>query len=172
MQLPTEKDNLFVVVRDLEGKITNISGGFDDTKVRCVMRLLALILMLFVVVINIGERRSNRFFDSLSAEQHLITTNECRMCWLRRSELAGLDLRSAVLEGAELSGTDLNSTNLQGANLRFVRMRRADLTTVASLMGADLSYADLTESNIPHAVLKTAVLCNTILPNGEVSRCW
>jgi uncharacterized protein YjbI with pentapeptide repeats len=50
-------------------------------------------------------------------------------------------------------------------------MRRADLTTVSSLQGADLSHADLRESNIPGAVLKTAVLCNTWMPNGELSRC-
>jgi len=154
--------------------MSNIFSNFDDVVIEWAevcLNLWALILVMLVVFLNPAGKRDERFFNTESAEQHLKTTKECRMCWLRRSELSGLDLRSAILEGAELSGTDLNAANLADANLRFARMRRADLATVVSLQGADLSYADLRESNVLSAVLKTAVLCNTILPSGEVSPC-
>ena len=135
------------------------------------MRFWKFITIVCLIAVNAGQERLERFYSTVSAESYLKQNKECRMCWLRRSELSNLDLKHADLEAAELSGTDLNATNLENANMRSVRMRRADLTTVVSLRGADLSNADLLESNVHDHVLNLAILCDTILPNGQLSGC-
>ena len=109
-----------------------------------------------------------RFQNVTVAEDFLKKNNECRECFLKRSELSGLNLTGSDLEGANLQGTDLSSSDLTGANLRGAILRRADLSSVRSLKGADLTGADLTEANIKESDLEGAILCHTVLPNGSL----
>jgi uncharacterized protein YjbI with pentapeptide repeats len=135
------------------------------------MVVLIKLLILFGLVSFSGDGREARYLVAKVAEGHLRAHKSCDGCWLRRSELANLDLSSASLNRAELQGTDLSSTNLAHAKLKGANLKRADLSTVVSLAGADLSGANLLEANVLDEVLYSAKLCEAILPNGTRFKC-
>lgn len=145
------------------------NGLLEEVQVNCFN--LAIVFFAFVVGGISADRRSTRFHLVKAAERHLQNTRECQGCWLRRSELAQLNLKGARLEKADLQGTDLSETDLSGAKLNGANLRRADLSIVASLKGADLSGADLRGANVKESDLLSAILCGTILPDGRPSEC-
>lgn len=83
---------------------------------------------------------------------------------LNLADLQGANLEGANLEGANLQGSNLEEANLSGANLRganlqrttiyFANLRNADLT------GANLSFADIEGTNITGAILTNAITAN------------
>lgn len=117
---------------------------------------------------DLGQGSPETFKNVDEAENFLKKNLECRGCNLKRSELSGLNLTGADLEGAVLQGSDFSSSDLTDANLRGVNLRRADLSSVISLRGADLTGADLTEANVKEKDLEGAILCQTVLPSGQL----
>lgn len=95
---------------------------------------------LFVVLCVVGAAialESWQAFRSQQQVKHLLATNECRGC----------NLKKANLQGMNLEGVDLEEANLSGANLRNTRLGRAKLAGVnlenANLEGADLGCVAL-----------------------------
>jgi uncharacterized protein YjbI with pentapeptide repeats len=102
-------------------------------------------------------------------------------------DLAGVDLRRAVLHDAHLEGANLTRAHLEGAylvrvhldgaflisahlviaNLRDVHLKDADLTR-ADLKGANLRGADLEGANFRHADLKSATFVNADLKGANL----
>jgi uncharacterized protein YjbI with pentapeptide repeats len=88
-------------------------------------------------------------------------------------DLAGLDLSGVCLVGYELKGLNLHKadlskaqlarTNFAGTNLQEVNLTEARLGNTY-LLDATLKGAIVTEGQ-----LEQAVLCRTVLPNGQVS---
>lgn len=133
--------------------------------------ILKFLFLLGLFFSFAGDGREARFLIVNIAEGHLKAHKTCDGCWLRRSELAHLDLSSASLKHADLQGTDLSSSNLANASLQGANLKRADLSTVLSLAGADLSGANLLEANVRDEVLYSAKLCGATLPNGTRFEC-
>ena len=71
-------------------------------------------------------------------------TGDCVGCDLKNSDLGGLNLKGANLEGASLKG--------------------------AILIGTDLSYSNLLKANLSSAFIRSTNLCNTVMPDGLVSK--
>lgn len=102
---------------------------------------------------------------------------------LRRNDLSSADLSNAKLSGADLSSSILINTKLRHANLNGAILSGADFSDAdlrgADLRGAILSNVKLYESILGEANLKgvkisnddinNAFLCNTIMPDGNVS---
>jgi Pentapeptide repeats (8 copies) len=104
-----------------------------------------------------------------------------------RLDLAGVDLRKAVLYDAHLEGANLGRAHLEGANLgnarlegaflarahlegaylHDVHLKDADLTR-ADLKGANLHGADLEGANLRHAELKSATFVNADLKGANL----
>ena len=70
--------------------------------------------------------------------------------------------RRCNLEQVDLQGAQLKGVNLGGANLR-----KADLT-LTNLESANLGGADLRGANLDRAFMNEAILCNTIMPDGQI----
>lgn len=92
--------------------------------------------------------------------------------------LAGIDLRSAVLVDADLSSADLSSANLfyaflSGADLGEANLSHANLTgatlDVTTLREADLSYADLTYADLADALIIGADLTGANLNHANLT---
>lgn len=96
---------------------------------------------------------------------------------VKGGQCPGCDLWGVNLENAQLP-----SANLRGANLKDSDLRRANLTN-ADFVGSDLSDSDLRgtvflNADLSNANLKGAhtlgtkfngaILCNTIMPDGQV----
>jgi uncharacterized protein YjbI with pentapeptide repeats len=145
------------------------NGLLEEVQVKCFN--WSIVVLALVVCGMSADRRSPRFHLTKAAERHLQSTRECQGCWLRRSELAQLNLRGARLEKADLQGTDLSETDLSEAKLNGANLKRADLSIVVSLKGADLSGADLRGANVKESDLLSAILCGAILPDGRPSGC-
>ncbi|HEX6753660.1 MAG TPA: pentapeptide repeat-containing protein [Solirubrobacterales bacterium] len=81
-------------------------------------------------------------------------------------QLAGVDLREAVLPGVDLSRADLTGALLEGANLSAAALGRSRLLGTdlrrADLRGADLREADLRNTDLRGAVIDHARLQNAI----------
>jgi serine/threonine protein kinase len=102
---------------------------------------------------------------------------------LTGAQLANAKMKSANLSHADLTGVNLNAAELANAIIQFANFQDAQLIQAnfdsADLQGTDFSKAQLKESsfwkaNLKDAViqpeqLKTIILCETILPNGEMS---
>jgi uncharacterized protein YjbI with pentapeptide repeats len=104
-----------------------------------------------------------------------------------RLDLAGVDLRRAVLHDAHLEGANLVRAHLEGAylvnvhldgaflisahlvvaNLHDVHLKDADLTR-ADLKGANLRDAGLQGANFSHADLKSAMFVNADLEGANL----
>src|ERR1700724_3099865 len=67
-------------------------------------------------------------------------------------QLAGIDLREAILRGTTFIDSNLSGANLSGADLTDSDLRNGNL------MGADLSGADLTGARFQFALLGGAYL--------------
>ena len=90
--------------------------------------------------------------------------------YLPYSELAGIDLGSAVLERTNLESSNLICANLRDANLRKANLSHTDLSGAkltraslsdscmrrADLFGADLTKAKLNEANLTNSNLRQA----------------
>jgi hypothetical protein len=78
------------------------------------------------------------------------------------SDLAGADLRGAVLDGADLRAADMSHALLDGS-----RLGKADLRAV-KLFGADLGGAFLDAADLRHADLRMADLRNASLRGARL----
>lgn len=87
---------------------------------------------------------------------------------LSQADLCWSDLQNAQLMGAKLQGANLKGAKLQGANLMGAKLAGADLRSL-TLQGVQLQGADLTRARLPESGLAGALLCKTILPDGQVS---
>jgi uncharacterized protein YjbI with pentapeptide repeats len=74
-------------------------------------------------------------------------TGVCRRCNLERVDLQGAQLKGVNLGGTNLRNSDLTLTNLESANL---------------------GGADLRGANLDRAFMNEAILCNTIMPDGNI----
>ena len=98
---------------------------------------------------------------------------------MQEAQLAGIDLRGAVLEEARLDSADLSYATLTGANFSSANLDKADLTggvqaqaanfLVASLHGADLTGAQLQLADFTSAQMQGAMLSHAHL-NGASLR--
>lgn len=93
--------------------------------------------------------------------------------FLIKASLVGASLKSALLRCAFLSGANLQAADLRGAHLFRASLVNADLRA-ADLRGASLEYADLRGASLAKALtgndqFRSAILCETVLPNGETA---
>ncbi|TCO80315.1 uncharacterized protein YjbI with pentapeptide repeats [Plasticicumulans lactativorans] len=92
---------------------------------------------------------------------------------LRFANLAGRDLREAVLIGTNLERSNLQSTRLAGAdmtrcNLAYAELQSADLEG-ANLAGATIEGADLTGARLDHCILEGVNFESSILRTASLT---
>lgn len=89
------------------------------------------------------------------------------------SGLQAANLYAAKFDEANLYESDLREANLFKTDLRNANLYRADLTGAnlfgADLAGANLFGANLTGANVIKANVEEALLCNTTMPDGNLS---
>lgn len=121
---------------------------------------------------------------ALSDSTELSDTGSCPGCDLTEAAFAGQSLVGANLIGATLEDSDFSTTDLFLAQLDEARADRinprdASLKAAtfvgaslrnADFRGADLSGARLKDADITNARFDGAILCNTVMPEGELSR--
>ena len=74
--------------------------------------------------------------------------------------------RKNLFQGADLSGATLTQANLLDANLTNAKLVNTEMT--AAIIGvANLSGADLTGANLRGVNRSRAILCHTIMPDGD-----
>jgi uncharacterized protein YjbI with pentapeptide repeats len=108
-----------------------------------------------------------RFTSVEEAQAHLLRTKECQGCDLSKAELSSADLAGANLKDAVLQGCDLTRANLAGATFEGAKMKRCDLSTAANLNGANFKRADLTLANLTGSDTQSANFCEATLPDGS-----
>ncbi len=84
-----------------------------------------------------------------------------------RATLTGAKFDSADLTRADLGGALLADVSLEGANLEGANLNGADLSG-AALRGANLKDAKLLGTKVSASELERAILCNTLMPNGQI----
>ncbi len=80
---------------------------------------------------------------------------------------AGADLSGVNLTGAGLNRADLTDTDLSGANLFAADLKGATLNHT-DLGRASLYRADLTGATVQKTSFSTALLCETVMPDGQL----
>jgi uncharacterized protein YjbI with pentapeptide repeats len=145
-----------------------------------------------------GANLSNAYFGKANLSVADLSEANLSEANLSRADLSKAKLLGAKLNGIDLSMADLSEANLFGAKLIGAKLSKSKFIG-ANLIGADLSKADLSEANLSRAqliaskligadlsnanlyeaetlskvqlklVLDQAKLCNTTLPDGEVS---
>ena len=145
--------------------------------------LIAFSLFAWVIAI-IVSRMSHQ-----ASIRHLLETNQCPKCDLRKADLKqtnlknanlwGANLAGANLEGADLTNIKLGYANLANANLSGAKLGNADLRGTfltsaelenADLGGAKLGYAHLGRANLTGANLTATNLWNAKLRNANLQR--
>jgi uncharacterized protein YjbI with pentapeptide repeats len=87
----------------------------------------------------------------------------------QRLNLAGTDLRLALLPGAHLEGVQLSLAHLESSRLQGAWLRDADLSG-ACLTDADLANAVMANADLAGAVLKDATLCGVNLVDAKLMK--
>jgi hypothetical protein len=153
------------------GEITAPGPPFSNRPARWWSRAWPMLLLAFVIIAFFALMAAERLGTAdkpLSLSSRVLTTEdlagkELRGAILVRSRLDGLDLsnrdlRSAVLVQASLRGALLVHADLRGADLANADLRSADLTH------ADLAGADLTGACLAGTVLAQAVVAGALMP--------
>jgi len=121
---------------------------------------------------------------ALSDPTELSETGSCPGCDLSKAgfadqALVGANLTGAILEDGDFSTSNLFLAQLDDARADRVNFRNASLKATtfvgaslrgADFRGADLSGARLKDADITDARFDGAILCNTVMPDGELSR--
>ena len=143
-----------------------------------------LLASILAAALSLDDRSDVKGADCLAAAAPGVNWSSCGK---DAAQLAGVDLRGALLNGtrvrdADFKGARLTNANLAyadfgastlayadlvGASLKGATLKGADLGS-ADLTGADLSYADLTGARLGGARLDGAVLDNAIWNDGRV----
>lgn len=89
---------------------------------------------------------------------------------LREANLAGSNLENTILEQADLTGADLRGALMKDADLERASMDSADLRGV-NLIGADLQYASLRHARLERSTLIGANLRGANLEGASLERC-
>jgi len=92
---------------------------------------------------------------------------QCPGCDLWGINLEGAELPNANLSGANLKDSDLRNANLKDSDLRNANLSDSDLRG-AVFLNADLSNANLSGAHIHGTEFQGAILCNTVMPEGQV----
>jgi uncharacterized protein YjbI with pentapeptide repeats len=82
------------------------------------------------------------------------------------ADAPGTNFAGAVAVGAVFTGANLSGADFDHARLRGTTFQRANLAS-AVMTFADLSDANLSGANDAGLSLRAAILCNTIMPNGN-----
>jgi uncharacterized protein YjbI with pentapeptide repeats len=77
-------------------------------------------------------------------------------------------MQGMILENASFENGVLSFVNFSGANLRNANFHNA-LLTGAIFSSSDLTGANFSLAYLEREQLSQAILCNTTLPNGEIS---
>ncbi|MCG2784920.1 MAG: pentapeptide repeat-containing protein [Anaerolineae bacterium] len=110
----------------------------------------------------IREMRSPDNGIALRAVEELRAYN-----WLFDGSLKGVSLRKANLAGCNLKGAVLDSADFTGANLKNASFRDASMET-AILSGANLEGAFLRGAKLHQAIISGAILKNAILISADL----
>ncbi|MFL9458944.1 pentapeptide repeat-containing protein [Tolypothrix bouteillei VB521301_2] len=87
---------------------------------------------------------------------------------LENTNFSGADLSIAILNYANLSSANLSNADLSRADLRGAILKNANLRG-AILKGAILKDTNFEYANLVKEDLNSAFLCNTTMPDGQVS---
>jgi uncharacterized protein YjbI with pentapeptide repeats len=98
----------------------------------------------------------------------LLHDKNCNGSNFENANLYNIHLVRAITIKANFRGANLSKSNLSDGNFRGSDFRNAKMVE-ASLVGADLSSANFEGADLTGANLKGAILCNTIMPDGQIN---
>ncbi|HCE75433.1 MAG TPA: pentapeptide repeat-containing protein [Dehalococcoidia bacterium] len=142
-----------------------------------------IILLLLSSTIYSQQCNKNNWKDYYNKESKDMTG-----CNLREENLAGVDLKGAILvdsdlfkanlQDANLEKTELLYTNLIGVNLQGANLAKADLEessliyadlSGSNLIGANLMYVDLRDADLTGANLRKTNLAEAKLKGSDIT---